>query len=98
MKRLFVYGFLAFYPLCGWGQTVHLQLPARDTSRVGWTTARPFAPGGGLSLTRIPADFHTKSFGFFCRQELKMYKANVPVSFRLGSMEYCNMLEQKGKR
>ena len=44
----------------------------------------------------IPADQYTKNFGFFCKQELKMYKAHVPVSFRLGSMEQCDKLEQKG--
>ena len=45
---------------------------------------------------QLPSDLYTKNFGFFCRQELKMYKAHVPVSFRLGSMEQCDMLEQKG--
>ena len=44
----------------------------------------------------IPGNFYTKNFGFFCKEELKMHQANVPVSFRLGSMEYCDMLEQKG--
>jgi hypothetical protein len=43
----------------------------------------------------IPADFYTRNLGFFCRQELKMQDAHVPVSFRLGSLEYCNWLEQK---
>ncbi len=44
----------------------------------------------------VPLDFYTRNFGFFCKQELNMHKAGVPLSFRLGSMEYCNMLEQKG--
>ncbi len=44
----------------------------------------------------LPQDFYTRNFGFFCRQELYMYKAGIPVSFRLGSMEDCNRLEQKG--
>jgi hypothetical protein len=43
----------------------------------------------------IPPDFHAQHFGFFCRQELKMHKAHVPVSFRVGSMDHCNTLEQK---
>ena len=43
----------------------------------------------------IPQDNYTKCFGFFCRQELKMQQAHVPVTFRLGSMDYCNWLEQK---
>ena len=43
----------------------------------------------------IPRNFYTQHFGFFCRQELKMQQAHVPVTFRLGSMEYCNYLEEK---
>jgi len=43
----------------------------------------------------IPADFATRSYGFFCRKELQMEKQNIPVHFRLGSMEECNRLENK---
>src|ERR1700732_1983102 len=43
----------------------------------------------------IPQNFYTQCFGFFCRQELKMQQAHVPLTFRLGSMDYCNWLEQK---
>lgn len=43
----------------------------------------------------VPQDYYTKCFGFFCRQELKMQQAHIPVTFRLGSMDYCNWLEQK---
>ena len=43
----------------------------------------------------IPENFYTKGLGFFCRQEIKMEHAHVPVTFRLGSMDYCNRLEQK---
>ena len=43
----------------------------------------------------LPPNIYTQNFGFFCKQELKMHNAHVPLSFRLGSMEYCNMLEQK---
>ncbi len=43
----------------------------------------------------IPQDYYTKGFGFFCKQELKMQEAHVPLAFRLGSMDYCNWLEQK---
>jgi hypothetical protein len=45
----------------------------------------------------VPVDFYTQSFGFFCKQELKMEQAHVPVHFRLGSMDECNMLEGKKK-
>ena len=43
----------------------------------------------------IPQEYYTSAFGFFCRQELKMQQAHIPVVFRLGSMDYCNWLEQK---
>lgn len=43
----------------------------------------------------IPANLHTQHFGFFCRQELHMQQAKVPLSFRLGSMDLCNRLEDK---
>jgi len=44
---------------------------------------------------QLPANLYTKNLGFFCRQELLMDKKNIPVRFRLGSMDYCNYLEQK---
>ena len=43
----------------------------------------------------IPEDYYTRNFGFFCRRELKMEKTGTAVHFRLGSMEYCNQLENK---
>jgi hypothetical protein len=43
----------------------------------------------------IPQNFYTQHLSFFCRQELKMQEVHVPVTFRLGSMDYCNWLEQK---
>jgi hypothetical protein len=43
----------------------------------------------------IPSDFYAKHMGFFCRQELKMQQVHIPVTFRLGSMEQCNYIEQK---
>jgi hypothetical protein len=43
----------------------------------------------------LPPDFHTKQFGFFCKQELRLQRTNIPLAFRLGSMDMCNALEQK---
>ncbi len=45
--------------------------------------------------TAIPQNLYTQYLPFFCRQELKMQQAHVPITFRLGSMENCNVLEQK---
>ena len=43
----------------------------------------------------IASDYYARHLGFFCKQELKLQQAHVPVTFRLGSMEYVNRLEQK---
>ncbi len=44
----------------------------------------------------IPGNFVTCNYGFFCRQELKIEKAtNIPIRFRLGSLEQCNYYEGK---
>ncbi len=43
----------------------------------------------------LPPDFHTKHFGFFCKQELRLQRTHIPLAFRLGSMDMCNTLEQK---
>jgi hypothetical protein len=46
-------------------------------------------------ISPFPRDFYSSHLPFFCRQELKMQQAHMPVSFRLGSMDDCNFLEQK---
>lgn len=46
----------------------------------------------------IPGNYYTQHFGYFCRQELKLQQANIPVIFRLGSVEYCDWMEQKRSR
>lgn len=48
-----------------------------------------------IKLASLEADYYTKHFGFFCKQELKMQQQHIPLTFRLGSMDYCNWLEQK---
>ena len=91
-----MYIFIALFPLWVNGQQVHLSYEP-DTTFVSKLPAIRQKPAYlVVSRSTIPADLYTQHFGFFCRQELKMHKANIPMSFRLGSMEYCNMLEQKG--
>ncbi len=44
----------------------------------------------------IPANLATCNYAFFCRQELKIEKAtNIPIRFRLGSVEQCDYYEGK---
>ena len=44
----------------------------------------------------VSEDFSTCTYGFFCREELKIEKATrVPIRFRLGSLAQCNYYEGK---
>lgn len=54
---------------------------------------RPF-----ISLTRpvIAPSYYCNSLGYFCKKELQIQKlTSLPISFRLGTLEYVNYLEQK---
>jgi len=44
----------------------------------------------------ISADYYTKQLGFFCKKELQVEKTTkLPLRFRLGNIEYTDMLEGK---
>jgi hypothetical protein len=44
----------------------------------------------------IPADYYTRSLGFFCKKEWEFEKkVHIPLRVRLGSLDYCNYLEGK---
>jgi hypothetical protein len=46
--------------------------------------------------TIIPPDLYYCQSGFFCKKEWKLEKAtHIPFRFRLGSLDYCNVLEGK---
>ncbi|MDQ6845491.1 MAG: hypothetical protein M3Z92_14275 [Bacteroidota bacterium] len=60
----------------------------------------PAVPSGASYLTSIktpiPADYYTRNFGFFCKQELNFEKTTkIAFRFRLGSLEQCNYYEGK---
>ncbi len=44
----------------------------------------------------LSPDYYTKYLGFFCRVELQVEKKiNIPLRFRVGSLDYLNKLEGK---
>jgi len=44
----------------------------------------------------VSVNFSTSTYGFFCREELKLEKAaKMLIRFRLGSLEQCNYYEGK---
>lgn len=68
-------------------------IPARAPQQVVQVPLFLLSPRSG---NVISADYYTRNFGFFCRQELQFEKATkIPLRFRLGSMAYNDYLERK---
>lgn len=43
----------------------------------------------------VSTGFYAQHLPFFCRQELKMQQAHIPLQVRVGSIDDCNWLERK---
>ena len=53
-------------------------------------------PAAYLSSAIIPANIYYCQSGFFCKREWELEKTtHIPIRFRLGSLDYCNVLEGK---
>ncbi len=47
-------------------------------------------------LRLLPSDYYYCNLGFFCKKEIQFEKATkIPLRLRLGSVDYCDMLEGK---
>ena len=80
---------------------LRLHVPANDTlmhapaMRNSHINKVSIAAGTVQNTQAIPLDFYARHLGFFCREELKMQQVHVPITFRVGTMDQCNYLEQK---
>ncbi|MEO7531210.1 MAG: hypothetical protein ABIS69_07355 [Sediminibacterium sp.] len=52
----------------------------------------------GLPVRLLPQDYYSNNLSFFCKKELQIEKlTKVPFRVRLGSLDYVNSLEGKGR-
>lgn len=51
-----------------------------------------------VPLRVVSQDYYSNNLGFFCKKELQLEKlTKIPVRVRLGSLDYVNALEGKGR-
>jgi hypothetical protein len=51
-----------------------------------------------VPIRLLPQDYYSTNLGFFCKKEILVQKAvKFPIKFRLGSVQYCDVIEGKSK-
>lgn len=81
-----------FICLPGYGQVLMKEVPVLK----GDSLKAPVQLRNLNIVSPIAPNYYTTGFGFFCKQELKLEKVNVPLKVRVGDPNYCNYLESKG--
>lgn len=79
--------------------------PSRDSLTAGIQPLKLLLSQAGDStalssrhMFPLSPSYYTNTIGFFCRKELQVEKAvKLPLRFRLGSLEYLDRLEGKGR-
>ena len=68
----------------------------KHTAVIKTITSPVFSINQPRSYSIINSNFYTQNFGFFCKKELQIEKIiNLPLKFRLGSVQQCDWMEGK---